>query len=511
MARVFVLSLVLLVGVYAALAAQAPLTPPRIWDDAALADWATPIAALNVRPAHYSAARYYAVPGDNLRTYPVYHPDSEPPGYWQELQKKKPEPLVDVSTIRTREDWIAAGERAFFEGDSFWVRSSDPALIAQARDVRSFAGVRTEPDGTLSGPRWVVTPDGVMLSFKECGNCHAGLRRGPAAIGWPAGTGPAPRGLELGRAPALDSRFLQGSQRFFTDDPLGTMLWRMFNVPWASDERVNAFREMTSQQVLQQPLKLAPIFVGSDLAGGTFNRIHGSPFAPTKIPDLRILRYSRYLDATATHRLRGPEDVARYAAFVTGADPMDFGPHRILTNAQRRVRFRYADEVLYAIGMFLWSLEPPRNPDPLSPELVTRGEQIFRRESCVNCHVPPNYTSGKLTLAQGWQLPSDHPNRDDVIPLSVGTDPALALKTRKGTGFYKIPSLRGLWYRQRLLHDGSLTSLEEMFNPARVTPDYEPKGANPPGITKRAVPGHTFGLSLDADDKRALLAFLRSL
>jgi cytochrome c peroxidase len=190
---------------------------------------------------------------------------------------------------------------------------------------------------------------------------------------------------------------------------------------------------------------------------------------------------------------------------------MEFGSHRILSDAQRRVRFRYADEVLYAIGVFLLSLEPPKNPDRLSPQLVTRGEQIFRRESCVNCHVPPNYTSGKLTLAQGWQPPNDHPNRDDVVPLSVGTDPGLALKTRKGTGFYKIPSLRGVWYRARLLHDGSLTSLEEMFDPARVTPDYEPKGANPPGVSKRAVPGHTFGLSLNQDDKSALLAFLRSL
>jgi hypothetical protein len=488
---------------------QSPAQAPRIWDDAALADWATPIAALNVRPAHYSAAEYYSVPGDNLRTYPVYHPDNEPPGYWEELQKKKPEPLVDLSTIRTREDWIAAGERAFFEVDSFWVRSNDPALITQARDVRSFAGVPKEVDGTISGPLWVVTPNGVMLSFKECGNCHAGLRRGRAAIGQPAGTGPAPQPPRLGGPPALSPRFLQGALRFFVDDPPGTMLWRMFNVPWAPDERVEAMRTMTPQQVMQAPQKLAQIFVGSDLSA--FNRIHGSPFAPTRIPDLRTLRYSHYVDATATHRMRGPEDVARYAAFVTGADPMEFGSHRILSDAQRRVRFRYADEVLYAIGVFLWSLEPPKNPDPVSPQLVTRGEQIFRRESCVKCHVPPNYTTGKLTLAQGWQPPNDHPNRDDVLPLSVGTDPALGLKTRKGTGFYKIPSLRGVWYRARLLHDGSLTSLEEMFDPARVAPDYEPKGANPPGVTKRAVPGHTFGLSLNRDDKSALLAFLRSL
>ena len=62
-----------------------------------------------------------------------------------------------------------------------------------------------------------------------------------------------------------------------------------------------------------------------------------------------------------------------------------------------------------------------------------------------------------------------------------------------------------------LLHDGSLTSLEQMFDPARLSPDYEPKGWSPPGVTKRAVPGHTYGLDLNAREKAALLAFLRSL
>jgi hypothetical protein len=45
---------------------------PKTWDEAALADWATPIAELNQRPTHMSPAEYYAMPVDNLRTYPVY-------------------------------------------------------------------------------------------------------------------------------------------------------------------------------------------------------------------------------------------------------------------------------------------------------------------------------------------------------------------------------------------------------------------------------------------------------
>jgi hypothetical protein len=32
----------------------------------------------------------------------------------------------------------------------------------------------------------------------------------------------------------------------------------------------------------------------------------------------------------------GPEDVARYAAFVTGTDPMEFGEHKLLSGTAAR-------------------------------------------------------------------------------------------------------------------------------------------------------------------------------
>ena len=83
-----------------------------------------------------------------------------------------------------------------------------------------------------------------------------------------------------------------------------------------------------------------------------FPRAHGSPYFGAKPPDFRVLEYSRCLDATATHRARAPEDVGRYAALITGADRMEFGPHKILTDAQRHVRFRYADECSMPSGCF---------------------------------------------------------------------------------------------------------------------------------------------------------------
>ena len=97
------------------------------------------------------------------------------------------------------------------------------------------------------------------------------------------------------------------------------------------------------------------------------------------------------------------------------------------------------------------------------------------------------------------------------MPVSVGTDPNLALKTRKGTGYYKVPSLKGVWYRGRYLHDGSLTKIEEMFDSARLRDDYTPTGFMPPGQKTRTVPGHVFGMKLNEKDRAALLAFLRSL
>src|SRR4030095_7529231 len=45
-----------------------------------------------------------------------------------------------------------------------------------------------------------------------------------------------------------------------------------------------------------------------------------------------------------------------------------------------------------------------------------------------------------------------------------------AAQDPQGQGFYKIPSLRGAWYRPRLLRDGSLADLEETAIRRACTP-----------------------------------------
>jgi len=151
-----------------------------------------------------------------------------------------------------------------------------------------------------------------------------------------------------------------------------------------------------------------------------------------------------------------------------------------------------------------------RNPNTFDA-VAAQGQQAFTREGCAACHTPPLYTNNTLTPADGFAVPPDHREKFDVMPISVGTDSNLALKTRKGTGFYKVPSLKGVWYRGLYAHDGAVSSLEDWFDPARLMDDYLPTGFKGYRLETRSVKGHEFGLKLSPDNKHALIAFLRTL
>src|SRR5260370_20047045 len=54
-------------------------------------------------------------------------------------------------------------------------------------------------------------------------------------------------------------------------------------------------------------------------------------------------------------------------------------------------------------------------------------------------------------------------------------------------------------------------TLADWFDQRRLRDDYVPTGFKGYGVTTRAVKGHLFGLKLSQDDKRALIAFLKTL
>jgi hypothetical protein len=68
-----------------------------------------------------------------------------------------------------------------------------------------------------------------------------------------------------------------------------------------------------------------------------------------------------------------------------------------------------------------------------------------------------------------------------------------------------------VWYRGHYLHDGAAASLEEMFDPGRLSDGHAPGGFVPPGTRTRAIKGHEFGLELTPEEREQLIAFLRTL
>jgi hypothetical protein len=107
-------------------------------------------------------------------------------------------------------------------------------------------------------------------------------------------------------------------------------------------------------------------------------------------------------------------------------------------------------------------------------------------------------------------VPEAHKREYDVLTAVVGTDPSSVLTTRPGTGYYKVPSLKGVWYRGPFEHNGSVATLEDWFDPVRLREDYVPTGFKGYAVKTRAIKGHEFGLRLSVEDKQALIAFLRT-
>lgn len=479
---------------------------PQVWDDAALAEWATPLAGLNLRPAHMKVSEYYALRIENLRTYPVYAPGREPEGYWEKLQDIGPRPLIAPQELKTEADWVEAGKRVFDELDFLHLRTLDAKFIDEVRNG-SNAPSRVLPDGTLFGMRWVPTARGVALTFSNCSFCHVMfLPDGTRVPGAPFRT-IAPRPPETFRVWPVISRVqlekgvLVGAPPFLMPgEPIGKQMYRAYGVPWRKDDVHETLR--SAQQADYEALDLAA------RAGG-IPRWNGSPLFPAKVPDLIGIKDRKYIDHTATHLHRNLGDLMRYAALVTSAEAAEFGPHKMIGQNTTRSGVRPPDEALYALALYIYSLQPPPNPNSFG-EKAAAGQKLFGRD-CAGCHVPPLYTNNKITLAGGFEVPKNRPASLDVLPISVGTDPGLALRTRKGTGYYKVPSLKGVWYRGRYLHDGSVATLEEMFDPDRLKQTHVPGGFRSLGISNRSILGHTFGLNLNPEQREQLIAFLKTL
>jgi mono/diheme cytochrome c family protein len=139
-------------------------------------------------------------------------------------------------------------------------------------------------------------------------------------------------------------------------------------------------------------------------------------------------------------------------------------------------RARIPRELAWAVAMYLRSLPPPSPSAPADAATLAEGRAVFEAAGCSECHVPPLYTSDRRVGVE-----------------EIGTDAAAGRSPARATGYYRIPSLRGVGRAAPYLHHGGVRTLEELLDP------------------ERAEPGHRHGLALEDRDREALLRFLRAI
>jgi hypothetical protein len=473
---------------------------PKTWDEEALRSTELPLARPDVSPAYVSSEYYYRIPVRPIyKSYPVYRPDREPPEYFKWLAQQEPQIVFDERSLKTEQEWIDAGRIVFAAPIEF---DSSGQLFAGVRDLRWYerSHVPVTADGVLPFMHYVVRQKGkVELGVLSCAHCHTRVMPNGTTITGAQGNFPDDRAF------AYEIR-TDAAQARDANEPLADVrrfVRRNYASPWLASDPNAAPERMTLDEIADAFEAIVP---------GVCARQGSSPFFPPRIPDLIGVKDRRYLDASGLVRHRSVGDLMRYAALNQGADALSqygsFRPKGDLPDPQ--AESRYSDAQLYALSLFIYSLTPPRNPNVFDAT-AARGKDVFDRAGCATCHTPPLYTNNKLTPALGFTVPATQLATDDVMRVSVGTDPRLTLQTRRGTGYYKVPSLKGVWYRGPFGHNGSVATLEDWFDARRLNDDYVATGFRGAGVTTRAVKGHAFGLNLSPADRAALIAFLKTI
>jgi len=186
---------------------------------------------------------------------------------------------------------------------------------------------------------------------------------------------------------------------------------------------------------------------------------------------------------------------------------------------------------------FIKELQPPKYPFNIDPALVEKGIPLFAK-NCASCHIFGGERTGKvISLAE---VGTDRHRLDMWTQAAVNayqayTDgyPYDLTALRKTDGYVSV-ALDGLWLRSPYLHNGSVPSLTDLlekpenrtkvfyrgydvYNPEKVGFVTSGGEAEKVGfrydtsIRGNSNQGHLYGTDLPAEDKKALIEYLKTL
>ena len=408
---------------------------PRTWTDDAVAAFELPLASPAHSPQHVSEQYYYALPERVIwKSYPIYPPEHEPPGYRDRLAQLDPEVVFDPATLVTERDWIR-GRCAGLPG-AHRVRPGRSSARCRRAPMGQDNRLELTSDGVFPWARWVIREKGKLeVANLSCAMCHTRLMADGSVIEGAQGNFPFEQ--------ITAWRIRQGDTPPSVVRGLSQLL---AGAPWIDDPLRDP------QHIMRMPLEeLAALRAA--IPPGVFARQGTSFDAPARTPDLIGIRDRRYLDATGLVRHRGIGDLMRYAAVNQSSDVLArYGDYVPATGSSRRPPPGTARSPAPQTGSAIhsstpsrsiwYSLEPPPNPNPFG-ELARRGKGVFEEQGCGRCHTPPLYTNNQLLAVRAFDPPADHYRRYDVSTRRIDTDETLTMTTRRGTGYYKVPSLKG--------------------------------------------------------------------
>ncbi len=342
--------------------AASPWKPeiPKTWDLEALRSLEVPLADARFSPRYVTPEYYYSIPERPIyKSYPVYAPDREPPGYFAQLQGLEPEIVFDASALATKEDWIRAGELVFDAPIAFGAISS----LEEVRDPSWYreTGALVAKDGTLPNVRYVIREKGkVELGDLACAHCHSRVMPDGSVLKGVQGN------FTFEQAWAYSVRSKRVSLFFarFVERNL-------FDAPWTRSEAEPPWNTMSADEIAARHAVIPPGVLGRQGTGVDY---------PSRIPDLIGIEKRRYLDATGLQCHRSIGDLMRYAALNQGADLLSSYGEFIPSGKNFRelpdpaTETRYSDEQLYALALYIYALEPPHNPNPFD-DLARRGSR----------------------------------------------------------------------------------------------------------------------------------------
>lgn len=141
---------------------------------------------------------------------------------------------------------------------------------------------------------------------------------------------------------------------------------------------------------------------------------------------------------------------------------------------------------------------------PVFTQQENRGKQLFVETSCASCHIAQREEIGNLAL-----FVIDQPRNIGLDSGPVAGDNGLGDVTgnAEDNGMFKVPSLRNVEVSGPYMHDGRLSTLDEViefYNSAvRPHPNLDPELKDENGNPRL--------LNLTQEDKDALRAFLETL